>query len=234
MMNHFTISPLGDAALIINFENVVSEEINKKVFRLFYSVKNISIPGVKDVVPAYSSLAIHYNVVEVKHKDAANRTAYDIIKEQVQKIIEDNIQIDLPPSRTIKVPVCYAEKYGLDINDIAIEKNISVEEIIQMHIAKSYRVYMIGFLPGFAYLGEVDERIAITRKAQPRIKIEAGSVGIAGKQTGIYPFTSPGGWQIIGKTPLQIFNKEKDDPTLFHPGDEVEFYSISEDEFANY
>ena len=93
---------------------------------------------------------------------------------------------------------------------------------------------MIGFLPGFAYMGEVDEQIAVPRKAEPRIKVKAGSVGIAGIQTGIYPLDSPGGWQIIGKTPLTLFNKEKDDPVLLHPGDEIEFFSITEDEFTNY
>jgi len=137
-------------------------------------------------------------------------------------------------SRKIKIPVCYAEKYGLDLNEISKQKKISISEIIQLHTAKKYRIYMIGFLPGFAYMGEVDKQIAITRKAQPRINVEGGSVGIAGMQTGIYPLDSPGGWQIIGKTPLKLFDKEKDHTVLLQPGDEIEFYPITEDEFKNY
>jgi inhibitor of KinA len=130
--------------------------------------------------------------------------------------------------------VCYGEKYAWDINEIAKEKSIPVDEIIRLHTAKKYRVYMIGFLPGFAYMGEVDEKIAIPRKAQPRTSVEGGSVGIAGMQTGIYPIDSPGGWQIIGKTPLKLFDKERDDPVLLKPGDEIEFYSITENEFSIY
>ena len=108
------------------------------------------------------------------------------------------------------------------------------DEIVRLHTERIYKVYMIGFLPGFAYMGEVDERIAMPRKQQPRTNVEAGSVGIAGIQTGIYPLTSPGGWQIIGKTPMKLFDKEKEDAVLLQPGDEINFYSITENEFANY
>ena len=158
----------------------------------------------------------------------------EIFTEQIKKLMEEDMEISSLPSRKIKIPVCYAEKYALDINEISKEKKLPVDEIIRLHTAKKYRVYMIGFLPGFAYMGEVDEQIAIPRKAQPRTKVEAGSVGIAGMQTGIYPLNSPGGWQIIGKTPVKLFNKEKDDPVLLQPGDEIEFYSITKDEFTNY
>ena len=149
-------------------------------------------------------------------------------------MLTEDIEIFSLPSRKIKIPVCFAEKYALDIDHISKEKKLPVSEIIRLHTAKKYRIYMIGFLPGFPYMGEVDGRIAMPRKAQPQTKVEAGSVGIAGMQTGIYPLDSPGGWQIIGKTPLQLFNKEKDDPVLLRPGDEIEFYPITEDEFTNY
>lgn len=230
---HF-ISPLGDSALIIQFGNVIDEAINKKVLALFNTLKQLSLPAVRDIVPAYSSLVIHYNVSAIKQKSSVNKSAYEIIREEIKTIIDRGISISSAKAKTIKIPVCYAEKYALDINHISTEKKLPVEEIIQLHTVKKYRVYMIGFLPGFSYMGEVDEKIAIHRKAQPRTKVEAGSVGIAGMQTGIYPFDSPGGWQIIGKTPLQLFNKEKEDPVLLQPGDEIEFYSITEDEFKNY
>ncbi|MGI8583792.1 MAG: 5-oxoprolinase subunit PxpB, partial [Chitinophagaceae bacterium] len=230
----FTISPLGDSSLIINFGNVIDENINKKVLALFYKLKGLSIPFIRDVIPAYNSLTIYYNIVITKQKTVSIKTFFEIFSDQIRKIITDYIEILSLPFRRIKIPVCYTEKYGLDINYISKEKNLPVDEIIRLHKVKKYRVYMIGFLPGFAYMGEVDEQIAIPRKVQPRTIVEAGSVGIAGTQTGIYPLNSPGGWQIIGKTPVKLFIKEKDDPVLLHPGDEVEFYSITENEFANY
>ena len=145
-----------------------------------------------------------------------------------EEIIQETTQ-----QRKISIPVCYSRAFAPDIEFIASEKNISIEKIIQLHTSKSYTVYMIGFLPGFSYMGEVAEAIAIPRKIQP-VSVAAGSVGIAGKQTGIYPLESPGGWQIIGRTPLKIFDKGKSDPVLLQPGDEIQFYSISEDEFKNY
>ncbi len=227
------ISQLGDTAIIITFENKIDETLNSKVLHLFKKLKENALPFIKDIVPGYSSLVIFYDLLIMKSKNPINKPCIEIITDQLKKIMEEDIEIT-SISQKIKIPVCYAEKYAWDINQISKEKRIPVDEIIRLHIAKKYRIYMIGFLPGFAYMGEVDERIAIPRKAQPRNKVEAGSVGIAGLQTGIYPLDSPGGWQIIGKTPVKLFTKENDDPVLLQPGDEIEFYSITEDEFANY
>ena len=229
----FTILPLGDSALILSFGNVIDENINKRILGLFYRIKSLSLNGIKDIVPSYSSLAIHYDVFIVKQKALDNKTAFEIIAEEIKKITEENNHTDASLSRKIKVPVCYADKYALDMHAISLEKKLSATEIISLHTGKKYRVYMIGFLPGFAYMGEVDDKLVMPRKAQPS-NVEAGYVGIAGKQTGIYPLASPGGWQIIGKTPLKLFDKEIKDPVLFQPGNEIEFYSISEDEFKNY
>jgi inhibitor of KinA len=233
-LDKLTVLALGDSAIIINFENRIDETLNSKVLYLFYKFKKKSFPFVKDIIPAYSSLVIFYDLLILKNKYAINKPSLEFFTEQVKILIEEDIEISSLPQRKIKIPVCYAEKYGLDINNISAEKKLPADEIIRLHTAKKYRIYMIGFLPGFAYMGEVDERIAISRKAQPRTVVEAGSVGIAGMQTGIYPLDSPGGWQIIGRTPLKIFDKEKADPVLLQPGDEIEFYSITEDEFTNY
>src|ERR1035437_7352362 len=209
MISHgLTISPLGDAAIILNFENKIDKTLNREVLYIFHKLKILALPFVKDIVPAYSSLVIFYDLLIMKNKNPVNKSSLEIFTEQIKKLMEEDMEISSLRSRKIKIPVCYT--------------------------AKKYRVYMIGFLPGFAYMGEVDEQIAIPRKAQPRTKVEAGSVGIAGMQTGIYPLNSPGGWQIIGKTPVKLFNKEKDDPVLLQPGDEIEFYSITKDEFTNY
>ena len=232
--DEFIISPLGDSALIIDFGNIIDEIINKKILTFFHTIKQLSLPCIKDVVPAYSSLVVHYDILIVKQAAVTDKTAYEILNEEIKKIIDNIINSPAASSRIIKIPICYAENFALDINDIAKEKKLPVDEIILLHTSKKYRVYMIGFLPGFAYMGEIDKQIEMPRKPQPRIKVEAGSVGIAGLQTGIYPLDSPGGWQIIGKTPLQLFNKQKNDPVLLQPGDEIEFYSITENEFTNY
>ena len=228
-----TFSPIGDTGVLINFGEGIDENINRKVLSVFEKLKKASLPFVKDIIPSYNSLAIFYILSFREKKDSASVNPIKALQELVKKIISENEE-ELPPFRKIKIPVCYADKYALDIKDISNAKNISVDEIIRLHTATKYKIYMIGFLPGFAYMGEVDERIAIPRKPQPRNVVEAGAVGIAGKQTGIYPLASPGGWQIIGKTPLQLFDKEKADPVLLQPGDEIEFYSITEDEFTYY
>ncbi len=228
----YTIVPLGDSALTINFGNVIDVSINKEVISLYHLIKAAPWFGVKDVVPAYSTLTIHYDVVAVL-KSYSCVSAFDAMKNKLDGLLLQK-RSAAKPSRSIKIPVCYTEKYALDLQEITMLTNLSFAEIVQIHISRKYRVYMVGFLPGFAYMGEVDERIAVPRKQEPRVKIEEGFVGIAGKQTGIYPLTSPGGWQIIGRTPLKLFDKEKEDPVLFKAGDEVAFFSITEDEFENY
>ena len=233
-LDELTILPLGDTAIIINFENKIDETLNRKVLYLFHKLKKKSFPFVKDIVPAYSSITIFYDLLIMNNKNTLNKFSLRNFTDQIKNLIEEDIEISSLPSRNIKIPVCYSPKYAPDLDYIAKEKNLTTDEIVRLHTAKKYRVYMIGFLPGFAYMGEVDERIAFPRKAQPRTIVEAGSVGIAGSQTGIYPLDSPGGWQVIGKTPIKIFDKEKDDPVLLQPGDEIEFYSITEDEFTNY
>jgi inhibitor of KinA len=134
----------------------------------------------------------------------------------------------------MKIPVCYAKRFAPDLEELAAGKNLTVANVIHLHTASTYRVYMIGFLPGFPYMGKVDSCIATPRRSSPRTGIPAGSVGIAGQQTGIYPLSSPGGWNIIGRTPLQLFDKNRDHPVLLQPGDNITFYSITEDEFENY
>ena len=229
----YTISPLGDAALIISFGNKIDEIINEKIHTFSQLIKEAKIDGIRDIVPAYSSIAVHYNTV-VSIKQSTGRTAYENIKEQLQHLLLSEVEEVAGPIRRLEIPVCYAKKYGWDLEYISGVTKLPVAEIIRIHTSLTYRVFMIGFLPGFAYMGEVDERIAVARKTEPRLQIEQGYVGIAGKQTGIYPLTSPGGWQIIGRTPLKLFDKLKEDPVLFAAGDKVNFFSISEHEFENY
>jgi inhibitor of KinA len=229
----FTISPLGDAALIISFGNKIDENINRKVYTFSRLIKEARINGIYDIVPAYSSIAVHYNPIVLMMR-SLGETAYESLKKQLQLLPFKDAEEITAPIRKLRIPVCYAARFGWDLEYMSGVTNLPVADIVRLHTSCIYKVYMIGFLPGFAYMGEVDERIAVARKTEPRLQIEQGYVGIAGKQTGIYPLTSPGGWQIIGRTPLLIFDKQKEKPALFAPGDEVEFFSISEDEFENY
>jgi len=163
---------------------------------------------------------------------AGNISAYQFLETtliQTEASISD--QEELSNWRMIQVPVCYDLSLGLDLKELAALHHLSIETFIEIHTQKTYRVYMIGFLPGFAYMGTVDKKIVSPRRASPRTQVPAGSVGIAGAQTGIYPFTSPGGWQIIGQTPIPLFDTHKTAPSYFEPGDEVRFQPISVEEF---
>ncbi|HWI90304.1 MAG TPA: 5-oxoprolinase subunit PxpB [Flavisolibacter sp.] len=226
----YSIFPLGDSALTIDFGNIISQGINKKVLQLFHHLKSIDDHSIIDLVPAYSSLTVYYDVASFHQ---AGKTAFESMADILEQLFSKTFDIPEEETNYFEIPVCYSKKFALDIDYLSIQNKLSVQNIIHIHTSKTYKVYMLGFLPGFTYMGEVDYRIEIARKATP-VKLFAGAVGIAGKQTGIYPVESPGGWQIIGRTPIKIFKKEDRSPVLFQPGDEVKFYSITEDEFENY
>ncbi len=228
----YSITALGDAALTVSFGNTVSKELNKKVVLLTHAVKTANLPAIKDIVPAYSSLTIHYDVIKIG-KEHKSENPFSIMSKQIEALLSQPEEFIDVVCRSLHIPVCYSLEYGLDLPEISEQTKLPVDEIIRLHTARKYKVYMLGFLPGFAYMGDVDERIAVPRKSEPRLSIEPGSLGIAGTQTGIYPLASPGGWQIIGRTPVKLFDKEKPDPVYFRAGDEVEFYTITEDEFDN-
>jgi inhibitor of KinA len=226
----YSIFPLGDSALTIDFGNIIGEDINKKVLRLFHHLKTIDDPSIVDLVPAYSSLTVYYDVLSFH---SPGKTSFESMADILEELLTKTSHTAIEQPNYLEIPVCYSQKFALDISYLAKQNELSVEDVIQIHTSRTYRVYMLGFLPGFTYMGEVDDRIAIARKAVP-IKLFSGAVGIAGKQTGIYPLESPGGWQIIGRTPVQIFRKDEKQPVLFQPGDQVKFYSITENEFENY
>lgn len=226
----YRIFPLGDSAITIDFGNCIEQNINTKVISLFYYLQKNPLEGMIETVPAYSSLTVYYDVFNSKMKNTSV-SAYDFMKRQLEKILVHDITAEPVLSNHIRIPVLYD---GEDIEWVAQEKNLSVKEVIRIHSGAVYRVYMLGFLPGFPYMGETNERINVPRKQQPRLKVEEGSVGIAGRQTGIYPLASPGGWQLIGKTPLKIFDAKRKPLALISAGDTVQFYPISKDEFENY
>jgi inhibitor of KinA len=184
--------------------------------------------GFVETVPAYNSLAIFYDAARVKENHHVTTTVFDTVKKFTEKLIYEINSTTVIKKATITIPVYYN---GPDVAFVATQHQLSAEEVINIHTAKSYRVFMIGFLPGFAYMGKLDERIATPRLPSPRTNVPAGSVGIAGFQTGIYPMQSPGGWQIIGQTPIKIFDAAKNNPCLLQAGDEVQFIAISKTDF---
>lgn len=215
---------MGDGAITIDLGNRLSETLNGKVLAMHQWLQQNSFEGLKDIITAYSSLTILYDPSFVKsHYQPAN-TVFEWVQERLVTAYRQSGSSVMGTPVKHRIPVYYGAENGADLAALALEKQLTPEEVIRLHTSKIYRVYMIGFLPGFSYMAEVDERIALPRKEKP-ILVPAGSVGIAGSQTGIYPFNSPGGWNIIGRTPLQLFNAQAQNPVLLKAGDEVEFFA---------
>jgi inhibitor of KinA len=224
-MNKYKIFPLGNA-LTISFGNLISPKINDLVLNLANFIEKISFRGFIECVPAYSSLTIFYDVIKVRKEFSGYKTAFDAVENLIEKAVLNLENSTEKISNLIEVPVNFNKEFALDLESVADKNKLTTEEVIEIFTSKIYRVYMLGFLPGFAYMGELDERIATPRKKTPRNLVPKGSVGIAGTQTGIYPLESPGGWQIIGKTNVELFTPIGVDLTIFQPGDSVKFFKI--------
>jgi len=210
--------PYGDRAMLVNFEQVISEDINLKVIGLKHEIEKIK--GVTHLIPAYCSLTIGYNPGKIK---------YDQLEEEVTAISANSQKA--VNGRHLKIPVCYGGDFGPDMTIVTKQTGLSEKDIIEIHTTTTFRVYMMGFIPGFAYMGKLPESLECKRQEEPRRRVPIGSVGLAGLQTGIYPSEAPGGWQLIGKTPVKTFQTEKEEPFLFKTGDCVSFYPIKKKEF---
>lgn len=203
----------------------------KKVRALLSYLEEHPFYGMRDVVSAYHSVTVYYDPLRIRMNQRDRRTISEHVREQLTEILENIDEHRLPPPRRIDIPVCYGEPYGPDLTEVAEHSGLQPEEVIRIHSSVEYTVYMLGFAPGFPYLGGMDERIAMPRKATPRLRIPAGSVAIAGGQTGIYPLETPGGWNVIGRTPVRLFDWRKDSPTLLKAGDIVCFRPITQAEY---
>jgi inhibitor of KinA len=228
----YQVFPLGDSAITIDFGNRIDGAVNDRVIDLFKKLQKNPLPGMIEMVPAFSSLTLYYDIALIRKKKTSGNTAFEQIKDLLEELITLPFTNEQQTARLMRIPVCYEKEMAPDMEEMCVYSGLTAEEIITIHTGRQYRVFMLGFLPGFAYMGPVDDRINMPRKTRPR-SIAAGSVGIAGLQTGIYPLASPGGWQIIGRTPLQLFNKKEEECTLLKAGDRVEFYSISREEFGD-
>jgi len=220
----YKIFPLGDHALTIEFGNKISADLNNRVLNLARFFDENAFPGLVEIAPAYASLTVFYDVSVVRKNFSEFPTAFEWVKNFTENALRNLDNLAETDRRLIEIPICFHKDYALDLESLAASKNLSTEKVIEIFLAKTYLVYMLGFLPGFAYMGEVDKRIAGARKSSPRLKVPKGSVGIAGRQTGIYSLESPGGWQIIGRTNVELFTPNEKTPTLLQAGDWVKFY----------
>ena len=215
--------------MLLSYGNIIDIAINEKIIALYKLLAAKPFPGFIESVPAYASMAVFYDAVFIKSSHPSVATSFDFVKNYIIKIAAEisHTTSDVNDEK-INIPVFYN---GEDLAYVANLHQLTIKEVINIHTSINYRVFMTGFLPGFAYMGTVDEKIITPRKDKPRLQVAAGSVGIAGAQTGIYPLSSPGGWQIIGATPLQVFNKTGSNPFLLKAGDTVQFISIDKNEF---
>ena len=217
--------PLGDSALLIQFDTHITSAAHLKVRMLATFLQDYSFPGMVEFVPAFSTVTIYYNPVKRSFKEVCS---------EIERIAAGLEDIPAQSPRTVEIPVCYGEEFGPDLEFVAKHNGLTEEEVVKIHSETDYLVYMIGFAPGFPYLGGMSERIQAPRGPSPRLKIPAGSVGIAGMQTGVYPIETPGGWQLIGKTPEALFRPNERVPSLLQAGDIVRFHPISRREFEQW
>jgi inhibitor of KinA len=218
------IFPLSESSLIVEFGGEISVELNERAVALADHLHADPFPGYIESVPCYASTAVFYDLLTVKRGFPDASTAFDAVQEMIKSVLDSLRPKTDQEHRQIEIPVSFTEDDALDLPFIAESAGLSQSEVIDIFTSTIYRVFMLGFLPGFTYMGEIDERIAVPRKQAPRLKVPPGSVGIAGRQTGIYPFESPGGWQILGRTNTDIFLPNNDPPCLFRPGDQVRFF----------
>lgn len=220
---------LGDTALLFRFGSTIDARLNDEVHRWAAHLRAGRPAWLRDLVPAYATLGVYIDVEDPELGDAPLTAARRWTLRQLD---------DPPPSsgptspRTVDIPVCYGGEYGPDLDAAAAELGLTPDEVTQRHAAGAYRVAMIGFAPGFPYLLGLDPSIALPRHATPRVRVEAGSVGIGGAQTGIYPRPSPGGWRIIGRTPVSLFDPRQDPPALLGPGDRIRFVAAGPEIFT--
>lgn len=223
-MGKVNIKPVGDRAVLLEFGDQINEEINRMVMQAAGRIGRAGIAGLQEMVPAFASLLICYDPLA---------TDYRKLAEQIDPLVSGITAGTVQTGRLVEIPVCYGGIYGEDLAFVARHAGLSEEEVIRIHSGRDYRIYMLGFLPGFPYLGGLDERIFTPRLSNPRTKIPAGSVGIGGEQTGIYPMESPGGWQLIGRTPLKLFDPEQGGKRLYEAGDTIRFVPVSPAEYEN-
>lgn len=231
------ITPLGDSALLVrvreHFQDAPEETLDE-VLRVFQRLQRAAIPGVIELAPAYTSIAVFFDPITVAKASGRSEDIFDWLASRIRAVEAargNRGRKARARSRKVEIPVCYDPEFAPDIDDVARHTQLSATEIVNLHSTGDYRVACIGFVPGFTFLAGLPKNLATPRRDVPRKEIPPGAVGIGGAQTGIYPLRSPGGWNLIGRTPLKLFDPAKDPPTLLCPGDRVRFRAITREEF---
>ena len=213
----------GDRGLLVEYGDIIDPTVNNKVRSMAIAIEDNPLKGVTEVIPTYRSLLMIYDPL------MTDPAELQIILETLEARLGD---IKIPPPRTVEIPVCYGGEFGPDIDTVADTNQLTVSDVIKLHCEPEYLIYMVGFTPGFPFLGGLSEKLHTPRLETPRTLVPEGSVGIANNQTGIYPIASPGGWQLIGRTPLKLFAPERDNPFLYQAGDRIKFKPISAEAYA--
>ncbi len=220
-----TLLALGDSAVLVEFADHLDLATNARIQVLAQAIRSRRMPWVRDVVPALASLAVHVDLAALEFCDPI---------EPVRLLLAQCLGEAMTPARPgnlVRIPICYEAAFGLDLDDISQRTGLAVEEVIQRHLHSDFQVLMVGFAPGHPYLGGLSPSLSVPRRAAPRVKMPSGAVAIANAQCVVYPFEIPGGWSVVGQTPLRVFDARRERPSLFEPGDQVRFERIDRNTF---
>lgn len=218
----YSFSPLGDQAIVVEVGQEISEEVQNQVRTVSQLLESNPPHWLVEIIPAFTTVAVFYNSLSAE---------YETVEAELKELLQQTEEVAASEARTVEIPVCYGGEFGPDLAFVAEHNGLAPEEVIRIHTSGTYSVHMIGFAPGFPFIGGMSEKIAAPRRDSPRLRIPERTVGIAGKQTGIYPIETPGGWQLIGRTPMRLFRPENTVPSLLRAGDKIVFKKITESEY---
>lgn len=217
-MEEIRYIPAGDRAMVVEYGKVIDEAVNERVHALAAQIRTGRVCGVTETIPTFRSLMICYDPLKI---------SFDELKKNVSRLAELPVGEQQRSKRILKIPCCYGARFGVDLKDMEEYTGLDRDEIIAIHSSVDYKIYMMGFLPGFVYLGGMDKRIEVPRLRTPRVKIQPGAVGIGGSQTGVYPIASPGGWRLMGGTPVDFYDPDREEPVLCKAGEYIRFVPIT-------
>ncbi|PSL40264.1 inhibitor of KinA [Planomicrobium soli] len=218
----YSFSPLGDHSIIIEIGQEISEEVQNQVRTISQLLEKKQPRWLLEIIPAFTTIAVFYTPTVA---------SYATVEAELKELLQQPEEVAASETRTVEIPVCYGGEFGPDLEFVAEHNGLTPEEVIDIHTSGSYSVHMIGFAPGFPFIGGMSEKIAAPRRDSPRLRIPERTVGIAGKQTGVYPIETPGGWQLIGRTPIRLFRPDQEVPSLLRAGDKIIFKKITESEY---
>jgi inhibitor of KinA len=221
------IEAVGDRCLLVGVGDTIDQETSQRVFGLVRRLKERPIAGVCDIVPAFTTVALHYR------PELLGEAPFEALRAAVLERLVEPLETTATAARSVEIPVCYGGEFGPDLDDVASQCGLSTEQVIALHMASAHRIYMLGFAPGFPFIGGLDPALKMPRRSSPRTRIPPGSVGIARDQSCVYPLETPGGWNLIGRTPLRFFDPSVNPPCLLAPGDRVRFVRIDEPTYRN-